>query len=127
MTGQEELLTLLHPQVTDAPALLRTMAGRARDAGLVGEGFADAVVAREEQFPTGLPTPVGSPVAPGQSSQTFQSARPSSHMLLSSFQSRKVSMPIQKSSCRKTPSWPSRARRCRGACSSISSVAEASR
>jgi PTS system galactitol-specific IIA component len=58
VTGQEELLTLLHPQVTDAPALLRTMAGRARDAGLVGEGFADAVVAREEQFPTGLPTPV---------------------------------------------------------------------
>lgn len=45
----------------DAEQVLRALASAALAAGLVGPGFADAVVARERSYPTGLPTTV--PVA----------------------------------------------------------------
>lgn len=44
-----------------AEQVLRRLSEAALAAGLVDAGFADAVVARELRFPTGLPTPV--PVA----------------------------------------------------------------
>ncbi len=53
-----EDLALVAPAARTAEELLRRMAAAAHGAGLVGEGFADAVVAREAGFPTGLPTPV---------------------------------------------------------------------
>ncbi|GHE12262.1 PTS sugar transporter subunit IIA [Klenkia taihuensis] len=53
-----EDLALVHPEVTGTEDLLRLMAEQARRAGRVHDTFADAVVARERRFPTGLPTPV---------------------------------------------------------------------
>ncbi len=53
-----EDLALVHPDVTGTEDLLRLMAEQARRAGRVHDTFADAVVAREQRFPTGLPTPV---------------------------------------------------------------------
>lgn len=51
-------LCLVRPQVRDAESLLRLMAATAEAEGYVLPSFADAVVAREASFPTGLPTPV---------------------------------------------------------------------
>lgn len=54
-------LCMVRPQAVDGPSLLRLMAGVAREHGWVTDGFAEALVGREREFPTGLPTPV--PVA----------------------------------------------------------------
>jgi galactitol PTS system EIIA component len=43
---------------TDATALLSAMADDLQAAGIVKESFKDALLAREETFPTGLPTMV---------------------------------------------------------------------
>ena len=58
---------LLHPDfvrtdvvASSATELLRSMAEELRQRGTVKDSFADALLAREEKFPTGLPTaPIG--------------------------------------------------------------------
>lgn len=58
---------LLHPDfvrtgvvASSATDLLRSMAEELRERGTVKDSFADALLAREEKFPTGLPTaPIG--------------------------------------------------------------------
>lgn len=52
---------LVNLDAADAEQVLRALASRALASGLVGPGFADAVVERERSYPTGLPTTV--PVA----------------------------------------------------------------
>jgi len=50
-------LAALRPAVTSAEELLQLLAARARDAGYVSAGFAEALLARERDHPTGLPLP----------------------------------------------------------------------
>jgi PTS system galactitol-specific IIA component len=57
-----EDLALVHPAASTAADLLRLMAERAHRSGRVHATFADAVVARESRFPTGLPTAVPSAI-----------------------------------------------------------------
>lgn len=51
----------VRPSAGEAQSLLRLMAEQAVEQGYARPSFPDAVVAREKEFPTGLPTPV--PVA----------------------------------------------------------------
>lgn len=59
------MLVATEVAAVDAPTAIRTLAGRLVDAGHVDAPYADAVVAREGIFPTGLPTdpPVALPHA----------------------------------------------------------------
>jgi len=52
----DERLVLLRPAVRDRDELLAAMAERLRTCGAVREGFFEALMEREKQFPTGLPT-----------------------------------------------------------------------
>lgn len=63
MTGPalEAGLCVLDSDVTDAEAAIRLLAERAVAQGFARESYVDAVLAREEEHPTGLPLPV--PVA----------------------------------------------------------------
>lgn len=54
-------LSLVRPRVSSAEEVLRSVAALALEQGYVRESFPDAVVQREADHPTGLPTPV--PVA----------------------------------------------------------------
>jgi PTS system galactitol-specific IIA component len=57
----DERLILPGLAAASAAEAIRTLSERMLRAGYVTEGFADAVLAREDSFPTGLPTPI--PVA----------------------------------------------------------------
>lgn len=67
MTAVKSLPVVVATEVTaaDARAAIRALAGMLADAGHVEAPYADAVVAREDVFPTGLPTdpPVALPHA----------------------------------------------------------------
>lgn len=54
-------LSLVRPPATSAVGVLRAVAEQALKQGFVRDTFADALLAREKEFPTGLPTPL--PVA----------------------------------------------------------------
>lgn len=54
-------LSLVRPPVISAADVLRAVADRALEQGFVRDTFGDALLAREKEFPTGLPTPL--PVA----------------------------------------------------------------
>lgn len=54
-------LSLVRPPATSAAGVLRAVAEQALEQGFVRDTFADALLAREKEFPTGLPTPL--PVA----------------------------------------------------------------
>ena len=51
-------MVLAGTQIQDKETLFRTLCAKAQAHGFVQEGFADALVARETEFPTGLETPV---------------------------------------------------------------------
>jgi PTS system galactitol-specific IIA component len=53
----EDSLSLVRPHAVSAADVLRAVAEQALEQGFVRETFADALLAREKQFPTGLPTP----------------------------------------------------------------------
>ena len=57
----DERLILLELRAATAAQAIRALSQRLFQAGYVAEGFAEAVIAREHNFPTGLPTPI--PVA----------------------------------------------------------------
>lgn len=59
-----EELVLLDVEAEDSFDLLRQAAQRLREQGYVKESFADAVVAREKVFATGLPTVMGGVAIP---------------------------------------------------------------
>jgi PTS system galactitol-specific IIA component len=50
-------LSLVRPPATSADGILRAVAELALQQGFVRDTFADALLAREKEFPTGLPTP----------------------------------------------------------------------
>lgn len=54
----EAELSFVHPEVGDAESALRLLAGTAVDHGYAQTSFVEAVLAREKEFPTGLPLPV---------------------------------------------------------------------
>ena len=56
-----DFLILLELRAATAAEAIRSLSDRLLQAGYVTEDFADAVIAREHNFPTGLPTPI--PVA----------------------------------------------------------------
>jgi PTS system galactitol-specific IIA component len=57
----DEYLILPGLRAATPAEAIRTLSERLLEAGYVTEGFAEAVIARERTFPTGLPTPI--PVA----------------------------------------------------------------
>lgn len=56
MATLKEEHVLIHPTVTDRTTLLELMSSKLEKTGITYPGFIKAVLAREEQFPTGLPT-----------------------------------------------------------------------
>ncbi|MDO5146213.1 MAG: PTS sugar transporter subunit IIA [Eubacteriales bacterium] len=60
MTANEGLI-LLNQKMGDREEVLRTLAGLAKGQGLVDDSYLPAILAREEEFPTGLELPI--PVA----------------------------------------------------------------
>lgn len=59
--GEEHLaLTVVraHLDAADAEGVLTALAAHLQEAGAVGEDFAEALRAREREYPTGLPTPI---------------------------------------------------------------------
>lgn len=54
-------LSLMRPRALSAADVLRAVADQALEQGFVRDTFGDALLAREKEFPTGLPTPL--PVA----------------------------------------------------------------
>jgi PTS system galactitol-specific IIA component len=54
----DERLFAVDVEAADREALLRSMSAQLLDAGLVKDTFADALLAREAVYPTGLPTAV---------------------------------------------------------------------
>ena len=57
MTTNEGLI-LLHPSFENSEELLTTMAGLAKEQGLVDDTYLPALLERENEFPTGLELPV---------------------------------------------------------------------
>lgn len=56
MTLLKEEHVLIHPQAANRTELLELMASQLNQSGITCAGFTEALLAREEQFPTGLPT-----------------------------------------------------------------------
>lgn len=52
----DERNILLEIQAADCEAVIRMLARRLEETGYVDSGYADAVLAREREYPTGLPT-----------------------------------------------------------------------
>lgn len=57
MTTNENLI-LLHQDFSDSKEILETLAGLAKEQGLVDDAYLPAILKREEDYPTGLELPV---------------------------------------------------------------------